>query len=162
MITVNKKIPVENIKERIISAFSEEKSYSINSIANVGDWNEREINEDFFAYIKGDVPYEILEKHSKSLAAFSEAAFCRFIKDFMLYALDYPESELCEYLIYRLVHVTQEDAWREISKLLNKEQYGQIRDFLLVISEILEEQEQFLVEESKLAFSIWNELVELK
>lgn len=86
-----------------------------------------------------------------------DTPFSFFIKDYLVYALDHPDSELTEHLVYRLgsVDVTEE-YWEERIKLFTSGQAKLISGFCSSLKEMLPETEGVLKEHLERAIGIWS------
>src|SRR5688572_18806945 len=100
------------LKNRIDLAFSDLDIPEAEKIAEYDDWDRDSINNDFSKFLNTDfIPNKILEIHSKSLPALSPIAFIFFLKSYLKYAIEQPESELAEHLIYRFSALDSNDYW---------------------------------------------------
>lgn len=150
-----------NFKKRFLTEFSVVDAPSSSEIALDGDWDASCINRDFKPFINKPVDDDILNKHSKSLVAFSEKAFVFFLKDYILYAVNHPSSELTEYLIYRLSDLdSSKSYWNTRIKLMSEAQLLLIIEALMTIKNSLNSREDFLRNKVDEAITLWSAEVE--
>jgi hypothetical protein len=145
----------QRLKERIALAFAAVKAPE--EIAVRSDWDSKQIAKDFAPYIKQSVPAQVLESHAKSLPAFTPRAFAFFLKDYLLYAVDHPPSELTENLIYRLGSAKEgQPYWAERVCLFSNEQRNVVAGVCDFLMEQLPRPEKVLREDLQRASSFWK------
>lgn len=148
----------EETKERIASAFSHVKAPSAERIAVGSDWDAEAIAKAFSPFLAKRVPASTLESHAKSLPAFAPEAFLFFLKDYLRYSLDHPNTELTEHLIYRLSSVKpSEPYWAERLRLFSDEQRQAITAHCEVLRRKLPKTEAALRKHLEDAIRAWSE-----
>ena len=130
------------------------------AISHVSDWDSEAIEHDFSTWLEQPVPDDVLIEHAKSLPAFTPKAFVFFLKDYLIYGLRYPDSELAEHLIYRLSAANQEeDYWKQRLLLLSARQKEIIAVWCECMIKKLSNEEIFLREKLVQASQFWYLIV---
>lgn len=150
---------IDDLSSRISKSFDRVDAPRPHDIAYVNDWDFESIYDDFRQSLNKPLNKSALDRHPKSLSALKPKAFVFFIKDYMRYALDNIDSELTEYLIYRLVSVDLENRyWQERIELFTSEQIKVISDFCTYLMEVMPEEEDYLIELLERAAVTWAKL----
>ncbi|WP_457665222.1 hypothetical protein [Thiolapillus sp.] len=74
---------------------------------------------------------EVLEWHKDSLPGFTPEGFLEIIKYYLLYSLEYPESDVADYVVLHLSGINKDRRyWRDRYNLLSEDQRLSIAEFL--------------------------------
>lgn len=137
---------INALKHKINMVFSNLDIPESGKIAEPYDWDRDCINNDFSEFLYKDaIPNKVLENHSKSLPALSPIAFILFLKSYLNYAIEHPESELAEHLIYRFSEIDSSDYWELRLKLMKNDMLSVVIDCLWYVRENLPKDNGYLI-----------------
>jgi hypothetical protein len=147
---------ISAIEAEILTAFANVRAPGRVDVADPSDWDADSIAEDFSQWLERPVPSWLLEKHAKSLPALTPRAFVFFLKDYLLYSLAHPNSELTEHLIYRLSSAKKDDPyWTPRLDLLSTKQIKAVAMSCEFFKEQLPAVEVVLRQKSDEAMEAW-------
>jgi hypothetical protein len=148
---------IEDVKAIVSAAFVNTAPPRDTEIAEAADWDADAITRDFAPWLDRPVPASVLEQHAKSLPALTPKAFAFFLKDYLLYSLDHLNSELTEYLIYRISSVEHDNPyWAARLELLSPTQREAIASYCDLLKERLSPVEGVLHEQLGEASRAWS------
>lgn len=130
----------EQIVISIERAFRELSVPSEEEIAAAGGWEQSDIQRDFYEFLatppskvdlSSDNVKALLEWHGDSLPGFSPKGFHFFLQIYLLYSIEFPNSDVADYVVYHLADIdVSRRYWEARYPLFSTKQKRSICDFL--------------------------------